>query len=149
MYRDTDYHYDHASTRVRFPQAMYPHYISSHIERLFKPAANETPQFSHCEKRVGNVLAEFDDESDCMAFMSSLSSQHTLIFSRSAPHLTTKAPPRFGSPKSNKGNAEVQLWRKGNSIRLLSRWGDHVEDKWISMAVPKDGLEPQRDSNRA
>lgn len=147
MYRDTDFQYDHASTRVRFPQAMYPHYISSHVDKLYQP--NETPRFSFCEKRVGNVVAEFDNESDSMTFMSSLSSQHTLIFSRRAPHLITKAPSRFGSFKSNKGNAEVQLWRKGNSIRLLSRWGDHVEDKWISMAVPKNGLEPQRDSNRA
>ena len=149
MYRDTDYQYEQASRRVRFPQAMYPHYVSSHVDRLFKPAVNEKPHFSHCEKRVGNVVAEFDDETDCMAFMSSLSSQHTLIFSRRAPHVMTKAPSRFGSAKSNKGQAEVQLWRKGNSIRLLSRWGDHVEDKWISMTVPKNGLEPQRDSNRA
>lgn len=147
MYRDTDFQYDHASTRVRFPQAMYPHYVSSHVDKLYQPKA--TPQFSFCEKRVGNVVVEFDDEANCMAFISSLSSQHTLLFSRRAPHLMTKAPSRFGSSKSNKGNAEVQLWRKGNSIRLLSRWGDHVEDRWISMTVPKNGLEAQRDSNRA
>lgn len=147
MYRDTDFIYDQASTRVRFPQATYPHYVSDHVDKLYRP--KETPQFSFCEKLVGTVVAEFDDESDCMAFMSSLSSQHSLVFSRRVPHLSTKAPSRFGSAKSNKGNAEVQLWRKGNSIRLLARWGDHVADKWISMAVPRNGLEPQRDSNRA
>lgn len=149
MYRDTDYVYEHASTHVRFPQALYPHYISSHVDRLFRPAINEAPQFLECARRHGNVLAEFANESDCMALMSSLSSQHTLVFSRRAPHLMTKAPSRFGSAKSNKGQAEVQVWRKGNSILLLSRWGDHVEDKWISMTVPKNGPDYQRDSNRA
>jgi hypothetical protein len=149
MYRDTDYQYDHASMCVRFPQAMYPHYISSHVDKLFKPAVDEAPRFLRCEKRVGNVLVEFADEHACMEFMSSLSSEHRLIFSRRVHHIMTKAPPRFGSAKSNKGNAEVQLWEKGNSIRLLSRWGDHVVDKWISMAMPKKGVDHVKDSNRA
>lgn len=45
--------------------------------------------------------------------------------------------------------AQVQLWQKGNSIRLLSRWDDKVEEKWLSMSVPRGGLDHKKDSNRA
>ena len=149
MYRDIDYCYHRAALRVRFPQVYYTNYISTHVDKLYQAPPDHLPHFSHCEKRVGNVLLDFDDESVAQAFMSSLTSGHQLIFSRRVHFITTKAPSRFKSTKSNKGNAEVQLWQKANSVRLLSRWGDIVEDKWLSMAVPRGILEPGKDSNRA
>lgn len=87
-----------------------------------------------------------------MAFLSSLTGGHELIFSRRAHYITTKPPSRFGGfskTKSNKGPAEVQLWQKGHSIRLLTRWDERVEDKWISRSVQRGGLEDKKDSNRA
>ena len=153
MYRDTDYQYDHSSLRVRFPQVYYTDYISTHVEKLYKPPVNGHPHFSHCEKKVGNVPIDFDEESISQAFMSSLTLNHELIFSRRAHYITTKAPSRFGSKKSNKGNAEVQLWRKGKSMRLVSRWDDTVEDKWLTTAIPTTtgSIDPShgKDSNRA
>ena len=148
IYRDTDYLYDSAGPTVRFPQVIYTNYVSTHVDKLFPPAPERPPQFSHCEKRVGNVSVEFDDERSCMDFISSLTSGHELLFSRRARSITTKAS-RFGSSKSNKGPAEVQLWRKGNSIHLLSRWVATVEDKWISMVLRSGSLEHRRDDNRA
>ena len=32
---------------------------------------------------------------------------------------------------------------------LVSRWGDKVEDKWLSMQVQSGSLAHERDSNRA
>lgn len=150
MYRDTDYQYDRSALRIRLPQIYYTDYISTHVDKLYKPSPNELPHFSHCEKRVGNTPIDFASEATANAFLSSLSGSWTLLFSRRAHYITTKAPSRFGSTKSNKGNAEVQLWLKGNSVRLLSRWDDKVEDKWMSMAVPRDALGAHtKDSNRA
>ena len=149
MYRDTDFQYDHSILRVRFALVYYTDYLSTHVDKLYKPPWNEPPHFSHCEKKVGHTLIDFDDESIAMRFMSSLTSAYSLIFSRRAHYITTKPPSRFTGTKSNKGTAEVQLWLKGNSVRLISRWDDKVEDKWLSMAVPRDGLEHKRDSNRA
>ncbi|KAI9723315.1 MAG: hypothetical protein M1812_001198 [Candelaria pacifica] len=150
MYRDADYQYDHSTRRVRFPQVYYTDYISNHAEKLYKPPADNPPAFSHCQKKVGNAPIEFDEESVSQAFMSSLTLGHELVFSRKALWITTKAPSRFGSSKSNKGSAEIQLWRKGNGMRLVSRWEDKVEDKWLTMAVPRShGLASTRDSNRA
>lgn len=149
MYRDTDYLYEHTVSRIRFPQVYYTDYISTHVDKLYKPPANEAPNFSHCEKRVGNSPVDFEDETASMEFLSSLSRDHDLIFSRRALFITTKPTPRFGSVKSSKGAAEIQLWQKGNSIRLLSRWDDKVEDKWMSMSVPRGELIHKKDSNRA
>lgn len=150
MYRDADYHYDHSNRRVRFPQVYYTDYISNHTEELYKPPVDRPPAFSHCQKKVGNVPIEFDEESVSQAFMSSLTLGHELVFSRKALWITTKPASRFGSAKSNKGSAEVQLWRKGNGTRLVSRWVDKVEDKWLTMALPRShGLASTRDSNRA
>lgn len=149
MYRDTDYQYDHSTFRVRLPSVYYTDYISTHVEKLYKPPADEAPHFSHCEKRIGNAPIDFDDEAIAAGFMSSLSGGHTLIFSSRAHYITTKPPSRFSGTKSNKGNAEVQLWSKGNSVRLVSRWDDKVEDKWMSMSVPRDGLAHTKDTNRA
>lgn len=155
MYRDTDYEFDHNNANVRLPQVLYTNYISSHVGNLYKPDANKPPKFSHCEKLVGNVSIEFDHVNIGMEFMSSLTRDHKLIFSRRSHFVTTKPPSRFGSTKSNKGPAEVQLWKKldGDGTRLTLRWGENVEDKWISLAVPtgleKGGLENRKDSNRA
>lgn len=146
MFRDTEYDYDRLS--IRFHRVDYVDYVSSHVDKLYKPPVNEPPKFSHCVKKPGLALVEFPDESISLEFMSALSAGHKLIFSRRADYITTKAPSRFGSAKSNKGNAEIQLWRKGNSTRLVSRWGDAVDDKWLSMAIPTSGLTTKKDSNR-
>ena len=164
MYRDTDYQYDHANLRVRFPQVYYIDYISSHVDKLYEPRPGQLPEFSHCVKKVGNLQLTFDDSDVAQAFMKSLTNGHDLVFSRRAHWITTKPPSRFGSQKSNKGNAEVQLWRKSsptngtntnvtNSIRLVSRWDDHVEDKWMTVTIPctstSSGAHNAKDSNRA
>ena len=149
MYRDTDYQFDRSTLRVRLPQVYYTDYISSFVDKLYKPPPGEPPRFSHCEKRVGNTPLDFDDEADAFGFMSALTGNHELIFSRRAHYITTKPPKKFSGTKSNKGTAEVHLWLKGNSVRLVSRWEDKVEDKWMSMQVPRDGLAHSKDTNRA
>ena len=147
MYRDTDYDYDHDRTSVRFPQIYYTDYISSHVDKLYKPEG--PPQFSHCEKKLNNVPVDFNDGPVSRSFMSSLTNDYELVFSRRAYSIASKAPSRFGSNRSGKGPAEVQLWRKGNSVRLVSRWGDSVEDRWMSMALEKVAIDLPKDSNRA
>lgn len=149
VYRDTDYRYDRTAMRIHFPNVYYTDYVSTHVDKLYKPTADVLPHFSHCEKRVGNANVEFEDEPIRMAFLSSLSKGHELIFSRRAHYITTKPPSRFGRAKSNKGPAEVQLWQKGNYIRLVSRWDERVEDKWMSRLVQRGGLDNKKDSNRA
>lgn len=149
MYRDTDYQFDRSALRVRLPQVYYTDYVSTFVDKLYKPPPDEPPRFSHCEKRVGNTPLDFDDEAVGFGFMSALTGNHELIFSRRAHYITTKPPKKFGGTKSNKGTAEVQLWLKGNSVRLVSRWEDKVEDKWMSMQVPRDGLAHTKDTNRA
>lgn len=149
MYRDTDYQFDRSALRVRLPQVYYTDYVSTFVDRLYKPPPDELPRFSHCEKRVGNTPLDFDDETIAFRFMSALTGNHDLIFSRRALYITTKPPKKFGGTKSNKGTAEVQLWLRGNSVRLVSRWEDKVEDKWMSMQVPRDGLAHSKDTNRA
>ena len=164
MYRDTDYQYDHANLRVRFPQVYYTDYISTHVDKLYEPRPGQPPKFSHCVKKVGNLPLTFDDSDVAKAFMMSLTSGHDLVFSRRAHWITTKPPSRFSSQKSNKGNAEVQLWRRRHAasdtntnttsaMRLVSRWDDHVEDKWLTMGIPRNstsgGGHNAKDSNRA
>lgn len=149
VYRDSDYQFDSNTSRIYFPEVIYTDYISTHVDKCYKPDADKPPRFSHCEKRIGNVAIDFGDPAVAMSFMSSLTNGYELIFSRRSHFITTKVPSRFGSAKSNKGNAEIQLWQKGNTMRLVSRWGDKVEDKWMSMTIPKGGLEQRNDSNRA
>ena len=149
MYRDTDFQFDRSALRVRFPQVYYTDYVSTFVDKLYKPPRDEPPRFSHCEKLVGNTPLEFDDEIDAFGFMSALTGNHDLIFSRRAHYITNKPPKKFGSTKSSKGSAEVQLWLKGNVLRLISRWDDKVEDKWMSVQVSRDGLAPSKDTNRA
>lgn len=149
MYRDTDYRYDRVASIIHFPLVYYTDYVSTHSDKLYKPSLDAPPRFSECEKRVGNAIVEILDEPICMAFLSSLTGGHELIFSRRAHYITTKQPSRFGKAKSNKGQAEVQLWQKGNNIRLVSRWDERVEDKWMSRSVQRGGLDNKKDSNRA
>lgn len=149
LYRDIDFAYAHSSLRVRLPQVSYTTYLSTHVDKLYKPPRDEPPRFSHCEKRVGNTTIDFPDVPTAHAFLSALSGGGSLLFSRRAHYITTKTPSRFSSAKSNKGNAEVMLWLKGTNVRLLSRWEDKVEDKWLSTGVQKDGLVSSKDSNRA
>ena len=146
-YRDTDYRHDTLLRAVNFPQLYYSDYISGHIEEHWKP---ERPaQFSECVKKVNQLTIEFPDETVVHDFMSALSEQHKLIFSCRASHITTKAPSLWrGVSKSNKGPAEIQLWRKGNSMRMVSRWGDVVDEKWISLPVTEKSVTYSNNSNR-
>ena len=149
MYRDTDFQYDRSALRVRFSQVYYADYISTHVEKLYRTPLDEPPHFSHCDKRLSHTTIEFEAEAVATQFLSSLTSKYTLLFSRRAHSITTKTPSRWGgSTKSSKGPPEVQLWLKGNTMRLISRWDGKVEDKWLSMAVPRSGLDHKRDSNR-
>ena len=120
MYRDTDFHYDQISLAIRFPQVNYSTYISTHVDQLYK--LDKPLRFSHSEKKVGHVIVDFLSEEISQAFMNSLSAGHELIFSRRADWINTKEKSRFRSSGSNKGHAEVQLWRKGNVVRLVSRY---------------------------
>ncbi|EIT76975.1 hypothetical protein AO1008_10739 [Aspergillus oryzae 100-8] len=146
VYRDTDYVYDHRTLRVRFPRLFYTDYISSHVDRLYP--ADRPVSFSHCEKKVGNMTAEFDEEPLLRSFMSSLANGYELLYSRRAVSLVTKGKSLFGARKSNKGETEVQLWRKGASIQMSSRWDEHVTDKWLTVSVMPGALQPAKDSTR-
>lgn len=153
MYRDTDFQYARETNRFRlqFHQAYYTHYVSNHFGHTFLP--RELPHFKECEKRLCNEksdslddgLIKFDDEMDCLRFISSLSSGYRMIFSRQARFISTKRPPRFrfGAMNSKKGPADVQLWQKGTSVRLLTRWVHEVADKWTSMTVPTEEMDRQ------
>lgn len=159
VYRDTDFQYARAPKqfRLQFHQAYFTHYVSNHVGHTFLPT--EPPHFKECEKRLCNEksdslddgLIEFDDEMDCLRFLSSLSSGHRMIFSRQASFISTRRPSRirFGAITSNKGPADVQLWQRGTSVRLLTRWLHGVEDKWISMTVPPQGMDRQAGNYRA
>ncbi|GKZ78129.1 hypothetical protein AnigIFM56816_001514 [Aspergillus niger] len=103
--------------------------------------------FSHCEKELRDTTVEFNEESVLMAFMSSLASTYKLVFSRRATSLMTKDKILIlGPKKSVKGDSQVQLWRDGNTIRLASRWGDHIMDRWLTMSIPTS--EPSRAGNQ-
>lgn len=146
LYRDTDYVYDHSNLRVRFPQINHTDYISSHVDKLYR--ADAPVVFSHCAKKLANMQADFSDEATLRSFMSSLT-PYELLFSRRALSLIAKGKSLFGSKKSKKGDAEVQIWRKGNSIQLTARWDDEVPDKWFTMPVVSGKIDPSKDSNQA
>jgi hypothetical protein len=146
LYRDTDYAYEHRAVRVRFPSIFYTDYISSHVDKLYP--ADRPVSFSHCEKKVGNMTTEFNDESLLRGFVSSLSIWYELLFSRRATSLVTKGKSFFGARKSNKGETEVQLWKKGTSIQMAARWDDHISDKWLTISIPPGALQPPKESTR-
>ncbi|KAE8354898.1 hypothetical protein BDV28DRAFT_65884 [Aspergillus coremiiformis] len=146
VYRDTDYAYDHRALRARFPRIFYTDYISSHVDRLYP--ADRPVSFSHCEKKVGNMTVEFNDEPLLRGFISSLANGYELLFSRRAVSLVTKGKGLFGARKSNKGETEVQLWKKGTSLQLSARWDDHITDKWLTVSVPPGSVQPTKDGTR-
>ncbi|GAB1190984.1 hypothetical protein APSETT444_000152 [Aspergillus pseudonomiae] len=146
VYRDTDYDYDHTTLRVRFPRLFYTDYISSHVDKLYP--ADRPVSFSHCEKKVGNMIAEFDEEPLLRSFMSSLANGYELLYSRRAASLVTKGKSLFGTRKSSKGETQVQLWRKGASIQMSSRWDEHITDKWLTVSVMPGTLQQTKDSTR-
>ncbi|KAL9606256.1 MAG: hypothetical protein Q9179_000595 [Wetmoreana sp. 5 TL-2023] len=84
MYRDTDYIYHRTFS-------------------LYKAEPTHSPHFSRCDKHVGNVSIELDEESISFALLSSLTPGHKLIFSRHAHYVAIKGPRKFGSAKSSKG----------------------------------------------
>lgn len=159
VYRDTDFQYTRANEQfqLQFHQAYYTHYVSNHFGHTFLP--KERPHFERCEKRLCSEKSDrldgrpikFNNEVDCMRFLSAISITHKIIFSRQARSLSTKLPNRFriGTITSNKVPADVQLWQRGTSVRLLTRYVRGVEDKWISTTVPQEGMDRQGGSHRA
>ncbi|RAK77588.1 uncharacterized protein BO72DRAFT_428314 [Aspergillus fijiensis CBS 313.89] len=142
VYRDIDYSYEHGSRSVRFPHIFHTHYISSHVDQLYR--ADSQVGFSHSEKVTRSVAISFDEVLTLQGFMSSLASSHELVFSRRATSLTTKSKLFFGHKKSSKGDSEVQLWRDGENLRLAARWkSDQIADKWLTLGMP--AREPMRD----
>ncbi|THC95419.1 hypothetical protein EYZ11_005106 [Aspergillus tanneri] len=146
LYRDTDFIYEDSSLRIRFPHVFYTDYISSHVDKLYQ--ADSPVFFSHYEKRIGNFTVDFNHAAVMRGFMSSLASSYELVFSRRAVSLATKGKTIFGSKKSTKGDAEVQVWRKGNTVRLASRWQDHIPDKWLTMSISSGLLSLSADGTR-
>lgn len=146
---DTDFKYDSIRHTVNFPQLSYSDYLSSHVDLFWKPPVPAL--FSECVKKFNQQTFNFPSATLLQAFMNALSNDFCLIFSRRAQQISTKAPSFLRSnASSSKGPTEVQLWRKGNVIRFASRWGDHVADKWITMALSQGdkGLKYNSDSNR-
>ncbi|PLN80979.1 hypothetical protein BDW42DRAFT_169717 [Aspergillus taichungensis] len=146
LYRDADYIYEHFNLRVHFPGIFYTDYISSHVDKLYR--ADRPVTFSHCEKKVGNLNVDFNDEHTMRAFMTSLASSHELLFSRRAVSLTTKGKSLFRSRNSGKGEAEVQIWRKGTSYQLAARWSDNITDRWLTVTIPPERAELSHGTNR-
>jgi hypothetical protein len=95
--------------------------VSTHVDKVYKPIAQAPPQLSHCEKRVQSTTISLNDEASTQAFMPALSSGYELLFTCGTLYITTKAPSRFSSTKSNKGAAGVQPWRQGSTTRFVSR----------------------------
>lgn len=143
LYRNADFDYSTSAQSIRFPAASYTEYISTHVEQLF--AADHEVTFSHCDKRNATLLIEFNDSSVPQAFLSALSPMHDLVYSRRIPSLSTKSKTPFGK-KSSKGYAEIQLWRRTNSLQLAARWDDSVSDKWFTMSLPIGCAEASKDN---
>ncbi|KZF21678.1 hypothetical protein L228DRAFT_157664 [Xylona heveae TC161] len=151
MYADTDYRYDHSKLNLHLDKVYRVNYVSTHIEKLYQPPKDQRPSFSHCERKITHIKIQFNDEADAMTFMGALTYRHELLFSRRVRWIKAKPRSRFGSSKSNKGAAEVQIWRKANQLCVASRWGDHVTDKWMTMIVPRNArsFRDHRDSDQA
>ncbi|KAJ5613285.1 hypothetical protein N7510_006479 [Penicillium lagena] len=146
VYRDTDYAYEHASLTVRFPRISYADYISTHVDRLYH--ADSPVSFSHCERKTGKIVIEFDNQPVSRSFLSALSPFYDLLFSRHALSISTKHKSLFGSKKSSKGGAEVQVWRRGNSIQLAARWDGSVQDNWLTASVSSTSSDSSKESTR-
>ncbi|KAL9580814.1 MAG: hypothetical protein Q9203_006151, partial [Teloschistes exilis] len=162
MYRDTDYICDATLSRIRFPQVYYTNYLSSHVHKLYKAELNQPPQFSDCEKLVGNFSVGLDDsEAVAFAFLSALTPGHRLLFSRRAQCIKIKTPRKFSIlTPNNRSEAIVQLWAKKpaattttTEIQLLARRAEgdsKTGNKWLSLSVPpKDVLSAHANYNNS
>lgn len=146
IYRDADYTYDHISMGIRFPRIYYTDYISTHVDQLYHPESPVT--FSHCNKKRSQTTIEFDDNLVARSFLSSLSPLYDLLYSRRIQSLSTKSNSLFGFQRLGKGTAEAQLWRRGKTFQLAARWDDSVPDKWITMGVPSEFVDPSKETTR-
>jgi hypothetical protein len=146
VYRDTDYAYEHASLTVRFSRISYTDYISTHVDQLYR--AEGPVNFSHCERKTGQIVIEFDNQPVSRSFLSALSPFYNLLFSRHALSITTKSKSLFGSKKSGKGGAEVQVWRRGNSVQLAARWDSLAQDNWLTASVSSTASDSSKESTR-
>lgn len=144
LYRDTDFAYEHSSLSVRFPRAYYTYYISTHVDQLYQ--ADGPVSFSHCEKKTGQAIIEFNNETVSSSFLSALSPLYELQYSRRIKSLSTKSKSLFGSKKSSKGGAEIQLWHRSNGFQLAARWDDHVPEKWLTMTLSSDCSQVDKES---
>ncbi|KAL9594479.1 MAG: hypothetical protein Q9219_007013 [cf. Caloplaca sp. 3 TL-2023] len=151
MYRDTDYIYTSSPPRVRFPFVYYTDYISSDVDKLYKPDPDAKTRFSHCEKKIGTVSVDFATEQLGFQFMSSLTPGHELVFFRRAVSVTTKNPSKWRkSFKAEKNSAAVHIWQTAqNKNLLLVRWEDNVKDMWMSTSLQFRTMEYAEDSNMA
>ena len=155
MFRDGDYQYNRERLSIWLPNLYYPNYVSTHVDKLFQPDPAKPVRFSHCEKKIGNCPIEFEDEAISQKFMSALTPNHQLLFSRRITFLNNKKPTtKFWNQGGwqSKGPTEIQIWRKGSGFRLLSRWATEKADKdrWVTMSLPRTGIDMlQKGSNLA
>lgn len=146
LYRDADYAYDQCSLKVRFPGIYYVDYISTHVDQLYH--ADSPVGFSHCEKKPREVCIDFSDESVPRDFLSAFSPLYELRYSRRILSLSSKSKLPFGSKKSGKGGADLQIWSRGNSFQLAARWDDSIPNKWFTMAIPSDFCDTSKEALR-
>jgi hypothetical protein len=147
LYRDTDFTYDHRSLDIRFPQISFTDYTSTHVDQLYR--ADAAVGFSHCEKKLGSTVIEFNNDSASRSFISALSSLYDLVYARRIQSLSTKSIFPFGRlGKSGKGAADLQLWRRGNRYQLAARWDYSVSGRWLTMALPLFFIQSSRNSTR-
>lgn len=104
--------------------------------------------FSHCEQKLSQAIIEFNNETVSRSFLSALSPLYELQYSRQVQSLTTKKKSLFGSKKSSKGGAEIQLWRRGNGFQLAVRWSDRVPENWLTMTLSSDCSESVRENDK-
>ncbi|KXG48423.1 uncharacterized protein PGRI_022930 [Penicillium griseofulvum] len=146
IYRDADYSYDHSSFSIHFPRIYYTDYISTHVDQLYHPESPVT--FSHCDKKATQTTIEFENDLEARSFLSSLSPLYDLLYSRRIHSLSTKGNSLFGLQISGKGSADIQLWRRGTTFQLATRWDDSVPDKWLTMAVPSEFIDCSKENSR-
>ncbi|KAL9019106.1 MAG: hypothetical protein Q9185_003648 [Variospora sp. 1 TL-2023] len=62
----------------------------------------------------------------------------------SHPFSLTKSEQMAGHEIQQRSGAQVQLWRKdGMETRLLARWENTVQDKWLGLQVERDAFTPR------
>ena len=150
VFRNLDFIYEHANLKIRFPSVTSTTYISNFCDdKTHRPLPNDPVRFSHCIQRKGTFTVDFEDPAAQMSFMSALRPGWTLVYSRRALSLSTRAPSRFSrQPSSKKGPTEIQLWQKQitQELRLMGRWGDIIDDKWLTLSLDKSqaGFPPGR-----